>query len=277
MNNLFILLLILLSTSSVKADVDRLRALRTAEILATRNLLESIAGLKIHSESSYSGKLADESVSVTSEAKLPGIRITHRKYGLNEIAMAVAEIPIVEVAKFLQKPNSDLQGSFQAVGYATANELRQPMVNALRVAQIDAYKRLMQQVNGMNVMTMTVSQSGNALHEKLATKNAAFICFVQTSSPEWDEVNEEVSIEAKVNPIVLETFLGHKFEAPIHVTGFGSWSYVRPTGNEKHGAALPDPDQIPVRRNPPAIRTLPIPSYPLEKNLNATTYQKEAS
>jgi len=136
---------------------------RGAKVLAERALVESIYGLKVRSTEEVVNMVAMNFVGKTeskTSAEVQGIKITEVVYDAEkDIAKATAEITL-DTFTNIDGQEMDLKGkTFTRVAFATSTPANAPAIQAMRAAEIDAYKQLAKTIVGFTLESQTTVEN----------------------------------------------------------------------------------------------------------------------
>ncbi len=242
------------SASPARAGNDSLMAIKQAELVACRALVESVYGVKVRSSSEVKD-LVNGIFEGSAETKTMG---TLRGYKLDKVfdeekgvAKVTATITLKQVSELtgMSFPNPDKE--IRRIGFSTIRVEMKGAISALRAAELDAYGQLAEQIVGMEVEGKSSVHNMVLQSDAIKAKVVAALFMTEMVSYGWTK-NGNAYITLRINVDDVATILGEK----LNVSGV-----VEATGN---GAAVNDykgvrdADSSPVQ--PKAVKEIePMP------------------
>ncbi len=230
-----ILFLGLVSAPPVWAGNDNLMAIKQAELVACRALVESVYGVKVRSSSEVKD-LVNGIFEGSAETKTMG---TLRGYKLDKVfdeekgvAKVTATITLKQVGELtgMSFPNPDKE--IRRIGFSTIRPEMKGAISALRAAELDAYGQLAEQIVGMEVEGKSSVHNMVLQSDAIKAKVVAALFMTEMVSYGWNK-NGNAYITLRINVDDVATILGEK----LNVSGV-----VEATGN---GAAVNDYKGVP--------------------------------
>jgi hypothetical protein len=224
------LLVGLASVQPAEAGNDRLMAIKQAEIVACRALVESVYGVKVRANSEVKD-LVNGIFEGSAETKTKG---TLRGYKLDKVfdekkgvAKVTASISLKQVSDCtgMSFPNPDKE--IRRIGFSTIRAEMKGAISALRAAELDAYGQLAEQIVGMDVEGKSSVRNMVLQSDTIKAKVVAALFLTEMADYGWQK-NGDAYITLRINVDDVAKILGEK----LNVSGM-----VEATGN---GAAVND-------------------------------------
>lgn len=189
----------------------KIMSLRAAKVLAERALVESIYGLKIRSTEEVVNMVAANFTGKTetkTSADIRGIQISELIYDAKkDIAKATAKITLDSLTNIDGQPMNLMGKTFTRVAFATSTPGNAGPIQALRAAEIDAYKQLAKTILGFTLESETTVENYILTSDVVRTKVIATVYLAEINDFGWDEVgNAYVKMSLKRSE--LEEMLG---------------------------------------------------------------------
>ena len=220
----------LASGQQALAGNDRLMAIKQAELVACRALVESVYGVKVRSSSEVKD-LVNGIFEGSAETKTMG---TLRGYKLDKVfdeekgvAKVTATITLKQVGELtgMSFPNPDKE--IRRIGFSTIRAEMKGAISALRAAELDAYGQLAEQIVGMDVEGKSSVRNMVLQSDAVKAKVVAALFMTEMVDYGWNK-NGDAHITLRINVDDVAKILGEK----LNVSGI-----VEATGN---GAAIND-------------------------------------
>ena len=191
----------------------KIMSTRAAKVLAERNLVESIYGLKVRSTEEVVNMVAADFVGKTeskTSAEIQGIKISEVVYDADkDIARAIAEVTLDKFSN-IDGQEMDLKGkTFVRVGFATSTPKNAAPLQALRAAEIDAYKQLAKTVVGFTLESQTTVENYMLTSDVVKTKVLATMYLAELVDYGWDEEGDAY-VKMALHIPEIEDILGQK-------------------------------------------------------------------
>ncbi|MCK5232162.1 MAG: hypothetical protein KAR13_17960 [Desulfobulbaceae bacterium] len=172
------------------AGNKKIMTTRAAKVLAERAIVESIYGLKVRSTeqvvdmvaANFSGKTESKTA-----ATIKGIKIEEVTYdSAKDIAKATASI-ILDTFTNIDGQEMNLKGKlFRRVAFATSTPSQAGPVQALRAAELDAYKQLAKLIVGFTLESETTVENYILTSDIVKSKVLATMYLAEVSEYGWD-------------------------------------------------------------------------------------------
>ncbi|MCP4688629.1 MAG: hypothetical protein GY859_11305 [Desulfobacterales bacterium] len=192
--SLMLLLCIFLLAPGAWAGNDRLMSIMAAKTDAQRKLVETVYGFKVRSieqvenlvASNYEGKTESKTA-----ARIKGIKIEKVVYDREKrIAKATASVQLKRI-KNIDGLEVDLKNKvFRRTGFGTTPKGDKGSIQALRAAEVDAYKQLAQQVVGFTLESKTTVENFMLKSDSIKTKVMATSYLANLIDYGWDEYGD---------------------------------------------------------------------------------------
>jgi len=200
-----------LVSADAMAGNRKLMTVNAAKVVAERAILESITGLKIRAEERVDEMIAGGvTVEAKTEAAVKGIEYTDIVYDPDkDIARVTASIDLGTVTNIVGK-DIDFGGRrIQRVGFATSTPAMAAPLQAMRAAEIDAYKNLAKKIVGFTLQSNTRVEDFVMRSDRIRTRLLAAIYGAELTSYRWDEEGDAyVTMSIRIGEI--DDVLGQK-------------------------------------------------------------------
>lgn len=173
------------------AGSKKIMSTRAAKVLAERVIVESIYGLKLRSTeevvdmvaTNFSGKTESKTA-----ATIKGIKIEEVSYDESkDIAKATASI-VLDTFTNIDGQEMNLGGKvFRRVAFATSTPSQAGPIQALRAAELDAYKQLAKQVVGFTLESQTTVENYILTSDIVKSKVLATMYLAEVYEYGWDD------------------------------------------------------------------------------------------
>lgn len=180
--------LILASASFACAGNKKLMTVNAAKVVAERAVAESVVGLKIRSTDTVENLVAQH-MKIESKvfAAIKGINYTDIVYDKEkDIAKVIAELQVDRVQNIV---GGDVRYGglvIQRVGFASSTPANAKSLQALRAAELDAYKQLAKQIVGFKIGSKSTVENYILESDKVKAKVLAAIWGAELTSYRWD-------------------------------------------------------------------------------------------
>jgi len=225
-----LVLAFLLSATMAMAGNKKIMTVRAAKILAERGIVESIYGLKIRSSESVEDMIAagfEGKTESKTKAEIRGIKITEIAYDSEkDIAQATASITLDKLTN-IDGQELDFKGrTFVRVGFATSTPAMALPLQALRAAELDAYKQLAKRIVGFTLESQTTVENYILTSDIVKSKVLATLYLSRLTDFGWDELGDAY-VKMSVNTTEVSEILGQQIidvDEVIEVEGQGAQS-----------------------------------------------------
>lgn len=208
------------------AGNKKLMTINAAKVIAERAVVESVVGLKVRSRERVEDLIAQEvRVDAKTAAAIKGIEYTDIVYDPDkDIARVEASIKLGRVSNIVGK-HIDFGGqTIKRFGFATSTPAMAGPLQALRAAELDAYKQLAKQIVGFEIDSNTSVQDYLLESDDVRARMMAAIYGAQLVNQRWDEDgNAYVKMRLRFGEVedVLNQKLNYDDEM-IEVEGVGA-------------------------------------------------------
>lgn len=222
--------LLLVLALPVLAGNDRLMAIKQAEMVACRALVESVYGVKVRTSSEVKD-LVNGIFEGSAESKTIG---TLSGYTLDKIydedkgvAKVTASISLKQVGELTGLTFPDPEKKIRRIGFSTIKADMRRAIGALRAAELDAYGQLAEQIVGMEVEGKSTVRNMVLQSDTIKAKVVAALFMTEMVDYGWSK-DGDAHMTLQINTDDVAKLIGEK----LSVTGV-----VKVTGN---GAAIDD-------------------------------------
>jgi hypothetical protein len=220
----------LISALPVCAGNDRLMAIKQAELVACRAVVESVYGVKVRTTSEVKD-LVNGIFEGSAESKTVG---TLRGYKLDKVfdeekgvAKVTASISLKQVGELTGLTFPDPEKEIRRIGFSTIKAEMKGAISALRAAELDAYGQLAEQIIGMEVEGKSSVRNMVLQSDSIKARVVAALFMTEMVDYGWNK-DGDAHMTLQINTDDVAKTLGEK----LNVTGV-----VKVTGN---GAAIND-------------------------------------
>ncbi len=226
--SLITLLCALLLTPGAWAGNDRLMSIMAAKTDAQRKLVETVYGFKVRSTeqvenlvaANYEGKTESKTA-----ARIKGIKIEKVVYDKDKrIAKATAVVQLARIMN-IDGLDVDLKNKvFRRTGFGTTPKGDKSSIQALRAAEVDAYKQLAQEVVGFTLESQTTVENFMLKSDTIKTKVMATSYLADMVDYGWDEYGDAF-VKLSLNLDEVADMLGQRIVGAgeiIEVVGRGA-------------------------------------------------------
>ncbi len=212
------------------AGNKKIMTVRAAKVLAERGIVESIYGLKIRSTESVEDMIAAGFQGKTeskTKAEIRGIKISEVVYDRDrDIAKATATITLNKFTG-IDGNELDFHGkTFTRVGFATSTPAMAGPLQALRAAELDAYKQLAKRIVGFTLESQTTVENYIMKSDLVKSKVLATIYLARVTDYGWDDAGDAY-VKMAIDTDEVSEILGQKIvdvDKIIEVEGQGAQS-----------------------------------------------------
>jgi len=188
------LLVMAVSAAPALPDNKRILSISAARVVAERNLVESVYGLKLRGSESVEDMVAanfEETTESKTSALISGIKYVSTEYDKDkDIAKVEAEVQLPSITN-VDGVTVDLKGKvFRRVGFGTATPASAEPLKALRAAELDAYKQLMKRLVGFTLESETTVQNFILTSDVIKTKVLATLFLAELLDYGWEDTGD---------------------------------------------------------------------------------------
>ncbi|MBU0675820.1 MAG: caspase family protein [Proteobacteria bacterium] len=252
---LTIILLLATFPGISSAGNRKLMSINAAKVLATRALAETVQGLTVVSDESVTdlaAGLPEITVAAGTEANLKGIRYEEISYDQDRDIAKVTASLIMDSVKSASGEIIPMGGQkISRVAFATTTPDSAGPLEALRAAELDAYRKLGQEVAGLTLESRTVIGHRTMQSDSVKSRTRALLYLAQVIDYSWDS-DGNAHVRMAMDLKSASVLLGEKVmaeETVVEVEGEASqMDEIIAT------APSPGPQALPLS---PAPQTLP--------------------
>ena len=210
------------------AGNKRIMSTRAAKVLAERALVESVYGLKIRATEEVQDMIASSFIGKTeskTSARISGVKFEEVIYDAQkDIAKVTATVQLDNIEN-IDGQVMDLKNKvFRRVAFATSTPSQAGPLQALRAAEVDAYKQLAKRVVGFTLESQTTIENYMLKSDIVKTKVLATIYLAQLTDFGWDDAGDayvKMSLDiADISEILGEEIVSD--DKVIEVEGAGA-------------------------------------------------------
>ncbi len=219
---LFIFPVLLFGETKAKIDPKKkLNSINCAKILAERNVVETVYGVKLKYDEEVSnlieGSFQGTTETKTGKRKIVGIEFEPVKYDAEkDIAMATAYLKMSRLKDIVDKDKFNIDKYPDRVikrsAFATSTSKSQPKIAALRAAEIDAYKNIYKKIGGFTLESQTKVENFMLKSDKVKASVIGALMGAEFVGFSWEgEGDDAIAIvKLKINMKELSEMLGEK-------------------------------------------------------------------
>ena len=206
----------------------KIMSTRAAKVLAERALVESVYGLKVRSTEEVQDLIAASFTGKTeskTSARISGVKFEEVIYDAEkDIAKVTATVQLDSIEN-IDGQVMDLKNKvFRRVAFATSTPSQAGPLQALRAAEVDAYKQLAKRVVGFTLESQTTIENYILKSDLVKTKVLATIYLAQLNDFGWDDAGDayvKMSLDiADISEILGEQIISD--DKLIEVEGAGA-------------------------------------------------------
>ena len=210
------------------AGNKRIMSTRAAKVLAERALVESVYGLKIRATEEVQDMIASSFIGKTeskTSARISGVKFEEVIYDAQkDIAKVTATVQLDNIEN-IDGQVMDLKNQvFRRVAFATSTPSQAGPLQALRAAEVDAYKQLAKRVVGFTLESQTTIENYMLKSDIVKTKVLATIYLAQLTDFGWDDAGDAY-VKMSLDIAAISEILGEEIvsdEKIIEVEGAGA-------------------------------------------------------
>lgn len=210
------------------AGNKRIMSTRAAKVLAERALVESVYGLKVRSTEEVQDMIAASFVGKTeskTSARISGVKFEEVVYDAQkDIAQVTATLQLDSIENIDGKVMDLKNKEFRRVAFATSTPSQAGPLQALRAAELDAYKQLVKRVVGFTLESQTTVENYMLKSDFVKTKVLATIYLAELTDFGWDNAGDAY-VKMSLNIADVSDILGEPIvsdEQVIEVEGAGA-------------------------------------------------------
>jgi hypothetical protein len=210
------------------AGSKRIMSTRASKVLAERALVESVYGLKVRSTEEVQDMIASSFVGKTeskTSARIKGVKFEEVVYDAEkDIAKATALIRLDSIENIDGQVMNLQNKEFRRIAFATSTPSQAAPLQALRAAELDAYKQLAKRIVGFTLESQTTVENYMLTSDQVKTKVLATIYLAEVTDFGWIE-NGDAYVKMTLNVREAAEILGEAIvgeEDIIEVEGAGA-------------------------------------------------------
>ena len=227
--SLSIFLLLSFLSLDALAGRKKMMSLRIAKLTAKRALVESVYGVKIRKEEKVTDMLNGIFVG-SAESKTKGtLRGTVENEVVydedKDVAKVTVSVPLGTVTELTGIPFPDPSRMISRVGFGTSTPSSAGALRAMRVAEVDAYGQLAEEIIGLELESKTKVENYILKSDVIKAKLVAAIFMAELVDYGWEGKNQEDAfVVLKIDKALIADLLGDSFggDGVVQVRGYGS-------------------------------------------------------
>lgn len=223
---ILVTLAIFFSASIAYAGNKKLMTVNAAKVVAERAVAESVVGLKIRAEDNVEN-LVSMHMKIESKvfAAIKGINYTDIVYDkAKDIAKVTAEMQVNRVQNIVGGDIFYGNMVIKRVGFATSTPAMAKPLQALRAAELDAYKQLAKQVVGFKIGSKSSVENYILKSDTIKAKVLAAIWGAELVNYRWD-ADGDAYVTLRLRTGIVEDVMGQRIDYQgevIEVEGVGA-------------------------------------------------------
>lgn len=210
------------------AGNKKIMSTRAAKVLAERALVESVYGLKVRATEEVQNMIASSFIGRTeskTSARISGVKFEEVIYDAEkDIAKVTATVQLDNIEN-IDGQIMDLKNQvFRRVAFATSTPSQARPLQALRAAEVDAYKQLAKRVVGFTLESQTTVENYMLKSDIVKTKVLATMYLAQLTDYGWDDAGDAY-VKMSLDIAAISEILGEEIvsdEKIIEVEGAGA-------------------------------------------------------
>ncbi len=218
--------LIFIFAAVAQAGNKKLMTVNAAKVVAERAMAESVVGLKIRSEDKVENLVAMH-MKIESKvfAAIKGINYTDIVYDkAKDIAKVTAEMKVNRVQNIVGDDVYYGNMVMKRVGFASSTPAMAKPLQALRAAELDAYKQLAKQIVGFKIGSKSSVENFILQSDSIKAKVLAAIWGAELTGYKWDE-DGDAYVTLQLRTGLVEDVMGQQIDykgSIIEVEGVGA-------------------------------------------------------
>jgi len=222
---LFIITALLFNLSAVCVYAvnpqNKLNSINSAKILAERNIVETVYGIKLRYKEEVTnileGNFQGSTETKTGKRKIVGIEFESITYDPDkDIAMATATLKLSRLGNIVDKKKFNIDKNpdkiIKRVAFASSNPENAAKIAAIRAAEIDAYKNLYKQIGGFTLESHTKVENFVLKSDKVKASVIGALMGAQFVGYRWEGKGDDAIaiVKLRINMHELSEMLGEK-------------------------------------------------------------------
>lgn len=220
------LALALLGLQPAWAGNKKFMTINAAKVLAERAIVESVIGLKVRGRERVEDMIAS---SVTIEAKtaaeIKGVEFVDIVYdAAKDIAKVTAEIKVGRITNIIGRRINYGDLTIRRVAFATSTPENAGPLQALRAAELDAYKQLAKKIIGFKIKGESSVENFILKSDDVQAKFMVALYGAELAGYRWDEAGDAY-VKLSIRLGLIEDVLGQRLEyngTVVEVEGNGA-------------------------------------------------------
>lgn len=208
--------------SASKVDPrKKLNSINSAKILAERNIVETVYGIKLkyteQVDNFIDGTFQGTTETKTGKRKIVGIEFDEIKYDPDkDIAMVTASLKLSRIADLVDSTKFNLSKYpdkvIKRTAFATSTPVNAPKIAALRAAEIDAYKNLYKKIGGFTLESHTTVENFMLKSDQVKTSVIGALMGAEFMGFSWEGEGDDAIavVKLRINMKDLSDMLGEK-------------------------------------------------------------------
>ena len=241
---------VMLAAAGVFANAaKKLNSLNCAKVLAERNIVETVYGIKIkftEKVTNFSkGNFLGISESKTGKRTIKGIEYDEKYDPKNDIAQVTATLKLNRISDIIDTSRFNISKYpdkvIKRVAFASSDPKNARKIAALRAAELDAYKNLYKLLCGFKLESGTRVENSVLKSDKVRSSVIGAVVGAEVTGYSWEGSGDNMIalVNLRMNIKELCDMLGQK------VVNFDK-DVVEVTGR---GAPAPDPKKVAVKKS----------------------------
>lgn len=244
---------------AASAAEKKLNSINCAKILAERNIVETVYGVKIKFDEEVTDIL-DGAFSGTTETKtgkrsIKGIEFEPPKYdSKRDIAQVTATLRLASIADIVDKEKFNIDKYpdkvVKRVAFASSTPENARKIAALRAAEIDAYKNLYKRIGGFTLESHTSVQNFALKSDKVKASVIGAIMGAEFVGFDWEGEGEDAIavVKLRLNVKELNELLGQRVVDCDR-------DFIEAEGQGVPNAVAPKPSSAPAGAAKPLVKS----------------------
>ncbi len=215
-------------TASGWAGNKKIMSTRAAKVLAERALVESVYGLKVRATEEVQDMIAASFIGRTeskTSARISGVKFEEVIYDSEkDIAKVTATVQLANIENIDGQVMDLKNQEFRRVAFATSTPSQAGPLQALRAAEVDAYKQLAKRVVGFTLESQTTIENYILKSDTVKTKVLATMYLAQLTDYGWDDAGDAY-VKMSLDIAAISEILGEEIVSDdkfIEVEGAGA-------------------------------------------------------
>ncbi len=220
----------------VDAGAKRIISMRKAEILAERNIVETVYGIKIKFTETVvdiiNGSFEGNVASKTGVRHINGIKFEEKFYDKErDIAKVVATVRIGDIQELDPAFREMFKDKvIRRVAFSTSTKSQQPKLAALRAATVDAYKNLVKIISGFTLESKTSIKDFMLKSDSVKTAVLGAVMGAEIVDYRWEGEDNDAVVKVHINVKEFQSLL------PEHIVNHAG-DFIEAEG---YGASIND-------------------------------------